>query len=79
MNPVEVEHRKENHRLMGVTSDVRVGELIERISKHKIGSEKFPFDTIIVPLINGSPDYIEWVKQQTMKKDPDLAFFNFEP
>lgn len=79
MFPTEVEFRNKNHRLMGVTSDLRVGELIERIATHKVGSEKIPFDTIIVPLINASPDYIEWVKEQTMKKDPEPAFFNLQP
>lgn len=64
---------------MGVTSDLRVNELIERIATHKVGSDKIPFDTIIVPLSNASPDYVDWVKLQTMKKDPALAFYNKEP
>ena len=62
-----------------MTSDVRVAELIERIASHSVGSDKIPFDAIITPLINASPDYIEWVKLQTMKKDPDQAFYNNEP
>lgn len=62
-----------------MTSDIRVAELIERIAKNQVGSDKIPFDAIIVPLQNASPDYIDWVKLQTMKKDPELAFFNEEP
>lgn len=69
----------ENHRIRGVTSDIRVAELVERIATHNIGSPDIPFDCIIVPMINASPDYIYWVKLQTMKKDTTLAFFNEEP
>lgn len=77
--PTQIDYRAVNFRITGVTSDLRVAELIERIDTHKIGSEKIPFDTIITPMITGSPDYIEWVKLQTMKKDPELAFYNDEP
>ena len=44
-----------------------------------IGSADVPFDIIITPLITGSPDYIEWIKLQTMKKDDTLAHFNIKP
>jgi hypothetical protein len=64
---------------MGVTSDERVAELIEEIARNKVGSDKIPFDAIIVPMINGSPDYIEWIKLQTMKKGDDVAFYNIDP
>ena len=68
-----------NHRISGVTSDLRVAELIDRVASHNVGSDKIPFDLIVVPLTNASPDYIDWVKLQTMKKDPSLAFYNEEP
>jgi uncharacterized protein involved in tolerance to divalent cations len=63
------EHREHNHRVVGVTNDDRVAELVEEISTHGIGSAKVPFDCIIVPIITGSPDYLDWIKLQTMKKD----------
>jgi hypothetical protein len=31
---------------------------------------------VVVPLATGSKEYIEWVKQQTLKKDESAAFFN---
>lgn len=46
---------------MGVTNDDRVAELIEEIAAHNIGSATVPFDCIITPIINGSPDYLEWI------------------
>lgn len=73
------EHRENVHRITGVTKDERVAELIEEISAHKIGSDLVPFDAIITPLINASPDYIDWVKLQTMKKDFNVAFYNIDP
>lgn len=78
--PTEVEYRSKNHRIMGVTSDIRVAELIERTaSHHSLGSDKIPFDMVIVSMANAAPDYVEWVKLQTMKKDSEKAFFNIEP
>ena len=44
-----------------------------------IGSADIPFDIIITPLITGSPDYIEWVKVQTMKVEDTLAHYNIRP
>ena len=44
-----------------------------------IGTPDLPFDTIIVPVYNGSPDYLEWVQLQTMKKGDQLAYFNLQP
>lgn len=73
------EHREHNHRIMGVTNDDRVAELIEEVNRHSIGSAHVPFDCVIAPLMNGSPDYIEWVKLQTMKKDEKLAHYNIRP
>merc|ERR1712032_757566 len=73
------QHREHNHRITGVTNDDRVAELIEEVAAAGIGSSKVPFDLIIVPIVNGSPDYLEWIKLQTMKKDDKLAFYNIDP
>jgi hypothetical protein len=72
-------HRENNHRLSGVTNDDRVAELIEMVAAHNVGSAAVPFDCIITPIINGSPDYLEWIQIQTMKKDPSLAYYNIKP
>ena len=55
--------------------------MIEEIEKHKIDffskeGIKIPTDTIILPMVNGSPDYIEWVHVQTMKKSMHPEFAN---
>lgn len=55
-------HRENQHRMSGVTNDDRVAELVEMVAAANIGSAVVPFDCIITPLINGSPDYIEWIK-----------------
>jgi hypothetical protein len=67
-----------------VTSWIRVPELIEEIEKHKIDfyskeGIKIPTDTIILPMVNGSPDYIEWIHVQTMKKSLHPEFANMLP
>lgn len=49
------------------------------VAAHNIGSAEVPFDCIITPIINGSPDYLEWIELQTMKKDPALAHYNINP
>lgn len=53
--------REEQHRISGITNDDRVAELIELVAAANIGSATVPFDCIIVPVYNGSPDYLEWV------------------
>jgi len=75
----KLKHREEQHRISGVTNDDRVAELIEMVAAHNIGSADVPFDCIITPIINGSPDYLEWIELQTMKKDPALAHYNINP
>lgn len=61
----------------GVTSDDRVAELIEEVASHDPNGKKKPaFDLVILPLTGGSTEYLAWVKQQTLKKDPSKAFFN---
>lgn len=75
----DLKHMDHFHRIRGVTSDIRVAEVIEEAAKHGLGTDQIPFDLIITPLITGSPDYLEWVQLQTMKKEPEIAFFNKEP
>lgn len=74
-------HAEHQHRMSGVTNDDRIAELIEECSRHSgLGVKKIPFDIIITPLITGSPDYIEWIKLQTMKVDKRiLAHYNIDP
>ena len=33
----------------------------------------------MTPLATGSKEYIKWVQEQTLKKDPQQAFFNIRP
>ena len=69
------------HHMTMITSDDRVAEAIEEIaawSEPAEKEEKVPFDLVVVPLATGSKEYIEWVKQQSLKKDDATAFFNEE-
>ena len=67
----------ELHKLVMVTSDDRVAELIEEVANHDPNHFKYPaFDLVVIPLATGSKEYITWVKTQTLKKDGDTAFFN---
>lgn len=67
-------------RVTGVTSDDRVAEMIEEVAVNDPNKSKNPgFDLIIMPLSGGSTEYLAWVKQQTLKKDPSAAFFNEKP
>jgi hypothetical protein len=75
----DLKHVENLHRIRAVTNDDRVAEVIEECAKHGLGGEGgIPFDVIVTPLATGSPDYIEWVKLQTMKKEDDVAFYNME-
>lgn len=75
----EMARRHNVHRITGVTSDDRVAELIEEVYANGVDDPDVPFDFIITVLATGSPDYIDWVKLQTMKKDPSVAFYNEDP
>jgi len=67
----------ELHKLVMVTSDDRVAELIEEVANHDPNHFKYPaFDLVVIPLATGSKEYITWVKTQTLKKDGGTAFFN---
>lgn len=62
-----------------ITSDDRVAEAIEMAAAWSEGQEKkegVPFDMVVVPLATGSKDYIDWVKEQTLKKDDGASYFN---
>lgn len=74
-----IKHRDEQHQVIGVTNDDRVADLVEMVAAHNVGSAAVPFNCIITPIINGSPDYLEWIELQTMKKDQDLAYYNINP
>lgn len=67
------------HRLVMISSDDRIAEVIEEtalfMAKFK---EPIPFDLVVTPLATGSKEYIEWVKLQTLKKDDSTAFFNVQ-
>lgn len=67
------------HHLTMITSDDRVAEAIEMAAAWSEGQEKkegVPFDMVVVPLATGSKDYIDWVKEQTLKKDDGASYFN---
>lgn len=71
----------DRHHVTMVTSDDRVAEAIEETAayyKEQQIKEGVPFDLVVIPLMSGSKDYIDWVKLQTLKKDDSAAFFNDE-
>jgi len=61
-----------------ITSDDRIAELIEEVGVN-LGNLYPAFDLVVTPLATGSKEYIKWVKEQTMKRDPQQAFFNIKP
>lgn len=71
------------HKIVMVTGDDRVAELIEGIKKIGCvdcqGKHYPPFDVVVTPLATGSKEYIEWVVLQTQKRDAATAFFNIQP
>lgn len=65
------------HRLVMISSDDRIAEVIEETALFMAHfNEPIPFDLVVTPLATGSKEYIEWVKLQTLKKDDSAAFFN---
>ena len=59
-----------------VTSDDRVAQLVEEIAH---GLKNPYFDVLVTTLATASTEYSNWVKLQTLKKDPTTAFFNKGP
>ena len=59
--------QKNDFKVFGVTSDDRVAELIEEVANHVGADQEKPedFDMVVYVLSTGSPDYLEWVKNQT--------------
>lgn len=67
------------NKIIMVTGDDRVAELIEEVAAKNPNTRKYPaFDLVVTPIVTGSKEYIEWVKLQTQKKDADAAFFNIQ-
>lgn len=67
------------HKLVMITSDDRIAEVIEETATFMAQfHEAVPFDLVVTPLATGSKEYIEWVKLQTLKKDAQAAFFNVQ-
>lgn len=57
---------KNLNKMMMVTSDEKVAELIEKISSftNKFNND-VPSDLLVTSIATGSKEYIEWVKNQT--------------
>lgn len=67
------------HKLVMISSDDRIAEVIEEVADFMARfNEPIPFDLVVTPLATGSKEYIEWVKLQTLKKDDSTAFFNVQ-
>lgn len=67
-------------KVVGVTSDDRVAGLGELIVKELGDPHHNPdFDFVVYTLSASSKEYIKWVKEQTMQKDPMMAFYNEKP
>lgn len=51
------------NKLIMITGDDRVAELIEEVADKNPNTRKYPvFDLVVTPLATGSKEYIEWVK-----------------
>jgi hypothetical protein len=67
------------HKLVMVSGDDRIAELITELSPNNTDKQGPPTDVLVTPLATGSKEYIDWVKTQTLKKDASTAFFNMPP
>jgi len=67
------------HKLVMVSGDDRIAELITELSPNSTDKQGPPTDVLVTPLATGSKEYIDWVKTQTLKKDASTAFFNMPP
>jgi uncharacterized protein involved in tolerance to divalent cations len=61
-------------QIKGVTSDLRVSELIEAVFEAQ-KKEHFvaEYDIITQPISTGSKEYIQWVRDQCLAKNPALS------
>lgn len=50
------------HKIVMVSGDDRVAELISELSGDSSDKEGPPTDALVTPLVTGSKEYIEWVK-----------------
>lgn len=68
------------YKVVGVTSDDRIAELIEEVNSNNPNKPSITnFNFIVYTLSSGSKEYLDWVKLQTLPHDPELAFFNKKP
>ena len=68
------------YKVIGVTSDDRVAELIEEINDVNPNKKSVQnYNVVVYTLATGSVEYLKWVKEQTLPHDPQLAFFNEKP
>ena len=67
-------------KVIGVTSDDRVAELIEELNSLNPNKATVQnYNIVVYTLATGSVEYLKWVKEQTLPHDPELAFFNETP
>jgi len=78
-NHMVVEQKETQIKLEMLTSDDRIAELIEEVAVNQPAGAYPEFDLVVTPLATGNKEYIQWVKEQTLKKDPNVAFFNIRP
>jgi hypothetical protein len=67
---------KENTVLYAITTDEGVAELIET-AVEKSGNEHLK--VLVNPYQVSSPNYLDWVKNQTIEADQSQAFYNIDP
>lgn len=51
--------------ITGVTSDLRIAELVESVSRVQKKDDKSKADIVILPVNTGSNDYIKMIKEKT--------------
>jgi uncharacterized protein involved in tolerance to divalent cations len=74
--PKHQNQENDQHKVVMITGDDRVAELIEEIG---IGMTDPNYNVLVTTLATSSKEYSEWVKLQTQKKDASTAFFNISP
>ena len=61
----KVVHAGKTYKVIGVTSDDRVAELIEEVNDHNPNNPKSTpnFNIVVYTLSTGSVEYLKWVKE----------------